>query len=166
MNSRKGTASLKKSILKVSLIFNIIVIVCLFILLKIYPPLSSGGYVSFSDQETKKVVEIINSGYVHIKIKKVLVNGIEAKQVDLGVSTSNYMVMGGDFEDEPTITFHEIHQINVQPKPDPEQLYDLSITNIARHYGLRVTGHVVPEILTIHYSYFGIPFELDIDVQE
>lgn len=164
-NRERKSLNLKKSILKFSLISSLLVVVCIFVFLKINPPLSSSGYTSFANQEKKNIVEIVNSGYVHIKMNKVLVNGNEAKQVELGVSTSNHLVLGAGIDDEPTISFHEIHQINVQPKPDPEQLYDLSITDIPRHYGLRVTGHEVPEIITIQYSYFGIPFDLDIDVK-
>ena len=162
----KEIVILKKPILKVVLILISIVFICIIVLLKINPPLSSSGYTSFPDHEKKKIVEVVNSGYVHIKMNKVLVNGKEAKQAELGVSTSNQMVLGGGIDEEPTITFHEIHQINVQPKSAPEQLHDLSITNIARHYGLRVTGNEIPEKITIQYSYFGIPFELDIDVRD
>lgn len=157
---------MNKITLKVSLISSLLVIVCIFVLLKIYPPLSSWGFTSFADQETKKVVEIVNSGYVPIKIKRVLVNENEAKEVELGVSTSNHMVLGAGIDEEPTITFHNILQVKVQPKPSQEELNDLTITDIARHYGLRVTGNEIPEIITIQYSYFGIPFELDIDVQD
>lgn len=137
--------------------------------LKANPPLSSNGMTFYSDDETKRVVEIINNGFANIKINKVLVNGKKAKKVELGASRTSHLVIGGGLDRDPYITFHNIIELEVQPALSPEEerrLSEKGDKKIIKHYGLRIVGNEVPETINIKYTYLGIPFSLNIDVTQ
>ncbi|WP_133058602.1 hypothetical protein [Halalkalibacter urbisdiaboli] len=140
-----------------------------FIYLKTNPPLSANGISFYLDDETKRVVEIVNSGFANIKLKNVLVNGNKAENVELGASRTNHMVAGGGLDEDPYITFHKINKLEIQPElPLDEQkgLYEIDDRQIIKHYGLRVFGNEVPEKINIKYTYLCIPYSLEVDVTE
>jgi hypothetical protein len=139
------------------------------IYLKVNPPLSANGISFYPDDETKRVVEIENSGFANIKLKNVLVNGNNAENVELGASRTNHMVAGGGLDEDPYITFHKINKLEVQPKlPSQEQkeLYEKESRQTIKHYALRAFGVEAPEKINIKYTYLFIPYSLEVDVTE
>ncbi|MFC7063818.1 hypothetical protein [Halobacillus seohaensis] len=139
------------------------------IYLKANPPLSSNGISFYADDEKKRVVEIVNSGFANINLQNVLINGNKAENVELGASRTNHMVAGGGLEEDPYITFHKINKIEVQPELSPEEqkaLYEEDDRKIIKHYGLRAFGNEIPEKITIKYMYSFIPYSLEVDVTE
>jgi hypothetical protein len=93
---------LKKASLVV--VFTYILFAASFVYLKANPPLSSSGVSFYGDEETKRVVEIVNSGFANIKIKDVLVNGNKAQNVELGASRTNHLVAGEGLDEDQYIT--------------------------------------------------------------
>lgn len=158
---------MKKAFLTVVVIISISIVISVVYFLK-KPPLSSAGITFYDADETKRVVEIVNSGFVSISIQNVLVNGNEARKVELGASRTNHLVAGGGIDKYSYITFHSINELEVQPELRAEKLHELNEkgdSETIRHYGLRVIGNEVPEIITIIYKYLGILYSLDVDVQ-
>ncbi|SDP81679.1 hypothetical protein [Halobacillus aidingensis] len=152
-------------------IANILVFLVLgiFIYLKANPPLSANGISFYQDNETKRVVEIVNSGFADIKLKNVLVNGNKAENVELGASRTNHMVAGGGLDEDRYITFHKINELEVQPELPLEELrglYEKDDRQIIKHYGLAVIGNEVPEKINIKYTYLYIPYSLEVNVTE
>jgi hypothetical protein len=148
---------------------SVFLVLSIFIYIKVNPPLSANGVSSFSDNGMKRVVEIENSGFANINIESVLVNGKKAQTVELGVSRTNHLVIGGGIEEDRYISFHNINDLEVQPVLPIEELIKLNEkgdTQIIKHYGLRVIGFEVPEKIMIKYTYLGIPFTLEVDVKE
>lgn len=97
-----------------------------------------------------------------------MVNGKKAENVELGVSRTGQMVWG-TISDEDQITFHNISEFDVKPKLTPEEKTRIIEKNDRQtiiHYGLRVTGNEPPEVITIKYTYLGIPYSLDVEVIE
>ncbi len=137
--------------------------------LKINPPLSANGITYYQDDKTKRVVQIVNSGFADITLNNVLVNGIKAKKVELATSRSNHMIAGGGLDENPHITFHKINEVKVKPElphKDQQELYEKDDRKVIKDYGLRVWGNEVPERLKITYTYLFIPFTLEVDVTE
>jgi hypothetical protein len=159
--------TLKKTSLIIGFV-SVFIVLSIFIYIKVNPPLSANGVSSYSDNEMKRVVEIVNSGFANINIESVLVNGNEAKTVELGASRSNHLVIGGGLEEDRYITFYNINDLEVQPELSIEHLKKLNEkgdTQIIKHYGLRVIGYEVPEKIMIKFTYLGIPFSLEVDVK-
>lgn len=165
--SQMGYRINSRYVLVVVVIF--ISIVGSIVFFKTTSPLSSTGITFYDADETKRGVEIVNSGFANISIQKVLVNGNEARKVELGASRTNHLVVGEGIEKVPYITFHNINELEVKPELTAEKLKELNEKDdneTIRHYGLRVIGNEVPEIITIEYKYLGILYSLDVDVQK
>lgn len=156
---------LKKKVLIIGGILFFLLLGC-FIYLKANPPLSASGISFYSDDETKRVVVIVNSGFTDIKLKNVLVNGNKAENVELGVSRTNHMVAGGGLDEDPYITFHKINELKIQPELPHEKRYEMDDRQIIKHYGLRFWGNEVSEKINIKYTYLFIPYSLEVDVKE
>ena len=160
--------TLKKTSLIIGFL-SVFLVLSIFMYITVNPPLSANGVSSFSDDKMKIVVEIVNSGFSNIKIKSVLVNGNNAQNIELGVSRTNHLVIGGGLEEDRYITFHNINELEVQPELPIEELKRLNEkrdTQIIKHHGLRVIGKEIPEKIMIKYTYLGIPFSLEVDVKE
>ncbi|MBT2680648.1 hypothetical protein J7E38_16685 [Bacillus sp. ISL-35] len=139
------------------------------IYLKANPPLSANGISFYEKDDTKRVVELVNSGFADIKLKEVLINGNKPESVELWASTTNHMVAGGGLDDDPFITFYKINEIEIQPKLSQEEqnkLYEMEDREVIKHYGLRVFGNEAPEKINITYNYLLIPYSLEVDVME
>jgi hypothetical protein len=159
--------TLKKTSLIIGFV-SVFLVLSIFIYIKFNPPLSANGVSSFSEDEMKRVVEIVNSGFANINIKSVLVNRNKAQNVELGASRTNHLVIGGGLEEERYITFHNFNELEVQPELPIEELKRLNEkgdTKIIKHYGLLVFGNEVPEKIMIKYTYLGFPFSLEVDVE-
>lgn len=138
------------------------------IYIKSNPPLSSPGFSGYVDK-TLKVIEIENSGFVDIKINKVLVNGNEPRKVELGVSRSSLIVGGGAGLDENLyVSFHKINDFKIKPKLTPKEQkerFENGDLKSIKHYGLRVYGKEEPEEITVSYTYLGVPLKLIVNVR-
>lgn len=135
--------------------------------LKANPPLSALGVSYYADDETKRVIQLVNSGLVNIKLNTVLVNGNDKSKVELGVTRSNHMVMGGGLDEDPTITFHAINKFPIKPVLSPEEFMEKvnqgELQSI-KQYGIRILGLEEPKVVTIKYTYLGFPLSLEVDV--
>ncbi|GAA0339908.1 hypothetical protein GCM10008967_32860 [Bacillus carboniphilus] len=157
----------KRLIIFVIIFLNIFVGRYLYI--KAHPPLMVSGFSSYADNEWKKVIEIVNKGSSDVFLQNALVNGKEPPIHELGVSRSNHLVIGSGLDEDPNITYHPIKELAVHPKLSTEKLrilYDQKDREVIKHYGIRVIGNEIPEVITIEYRYMGILFAVHIDVRE
>lgn len=145
----------------------VIIIIAAFVTyLKMNPPLESSGITFYSDRKHVRVIEIENKGFTDLRIKEVLVNGDQAKHVELGVSTTNHIVAGGGLDEDPNITFHSIEDLPIPPALTPEEKKELAEqgnTTQPRHFGLRITHDKKIETISVQYTYFFIPYKLEVD---
>lgn len=160
-----GTNLKKKYLLLVIIIVTLLGSLILY--LKTHPPLSTNGITYYPEDDTKRVVEIENSGLVNIKLNTVLINGKDEGKVELGVSRSNHMVMGSGLDEDPNITFHAIDEFPIKPqsksKGIAEKINQVDLQSI-KLYGIRIFGQEEPKVVTIKYTYLGIPFSIEVDV--
>jgi hypothetical protein len=151
---------------KIGYIIFLALIFLAFIYVKLDSPLVSNGTMGNIDDESIKLIELENFGFVDIVIKNVLVNETEVpKAVELGVSRSNFLVM---INDEPKITFHSIDQYKIEPKLSPKEMQKLNDNNdnkTIRHYGLKINHDKPIESVTVKYRYLLVPFTLHKDVK-
>ena len=121
------------------------------LVVKGYPPLSADGVSVYHDEPSKMAIELRNHGFVDITVHEVFVNGKAATQAELGISTSNHLVLGANIEDDPDISFHPLGEAAITPDRERKG-----------HYGILVHGEETPEGITMYYRYFGIPFTLEV----
>ncbi|MBP3966535.1 hypothetical protein [Paenibacillus lignilyticus] len=163
---------MRKRSIKVGVCLIILILIGLYILVKSNPPLVSNGLTSNPNDNTYGIVEVQNVGFVDIVLKQVLVNeSEEPKKVDLGVSRSNHLVLGGELDSDPNITFHAINELKIKPALSPAELKKLVANNdreVIRNYGIRIQHDNPIRQITVKYNYFMIPFTFrkDVSLQE
>ncbi|KGX87671.1 hypothetical protein [Pontibacillus marinus] len=156
-----------------------ILVVGVLVYLKINPPLDirglgsnaeqSGNITSYKGNPFVIVAQPENNGFVNIRLKEVLVNSYkEPLKAELGVGRSNHMIMVkqalGNIGEDEKISFNEISEYPISPltKVQNEQVDSDTI----KHYGIAVFHDKKINNLIIKYSYFGIPFENEIELNE
>jgi hypothetical protein len=150
----------KKASVGVILLFLVVAIV--FVLNN--PPLGSYGH-SVSNTNNSATIELHNTGFANVKIKEVLVNGsLKPEEVELGVSRTGNMIVGGNLEEDPYISFHDITSLPIKQELSAERMNELFSTNDRStiiHYGIRLWHNDPIDNVTIKYSYLGIPMSLE-----
>ena len=158
--------------LKIFIAILIVFIVSGFIVyIKIHPPLSGGGITWNQYDDTTRVLEIINEGSANIELKSVLVNNTETpEKVELGVSRSMHIVLGGGLDEDPDITFHDISEYKIIPRArysseEMDKLVEAHDRTVIKSYGIRIDHNKPLENVIIKYRYYWIPFTYEIDVK-
>ncbi|WP_227396118.1 hypothetical protein [Jeotgalibacillus aurantiacus] len=139
------------------------------IYLKFNPPLSANGVSFYADDETKRVIEIINDGFTDVSLRQVMADEKKVEQTELGIGRSNHIIAGDGLDEDPYISFHNINEYAIQPALSSEELNDLYTvedTQVVKHYGLRTFGDHSPQKITIDYTYLFLPSTLEVDVSE
>ena len=154
-----------------------IFLVCTLLYVKVNPPLFIRGVSSNAVQADNMandkgepfviVANAENNGLGDIRLKEVLINANEKPdRVELGVGRSNHLVMvkqaRGDIDEDEKISFHRIHEFPIKPVVQSEDIDSDTI----KHYGIAVSHNGKINSLVINYSYFGIPLELKLDLNE
>ena len=113
---------MRKRSIQFGIILLILILIGLVMFVKSNPPLVSSGLTSNPNDKTFGIIEVQNIGFIDIGLKQVLVNEIEEpKQVELGVSRSNHLVLGGELDSDPNITFHAINEHKIHPALPPTE---------------------------------------------
>lgn len=150
----------------ISLFIIVVLLGSLFLYLKMHQPLSYSGITNYAEDDKKRVIEIVNTGFVNVELNTVLVNGRDKGKVELGVGRSNHMIMGSGLDEDPTITFHSIDEFPIKPESNSEdsaeRINQDGLQSI-KFYGIRIFGHEEPKVITIKYKYLGMPFSLEVD---
>lgn len=110
-----------------------------------------------------------NNGIGDIRLKQVLLNSGEVpKQTELGVGRSHHMVMVThalkNVDKDEYISFHEIGDYPISPLTAIEE--EGADTEAIKQYGIAVSHDEEIKNLIIKYSYFGIPFEKEVDLRD
>jgi len=162
---KTGGTNLKKNFF-ISVFIIVVLLGSLLLYLKIHPPLSFSGITNYTEDDKKRVIEIVNTGFVNVELNTVLVNGRDKGKVELGVSRSNHMIMGSGLDEDPTITFHSIDEFPIKPESNSEdrtERINQDELQSIKFYGIRIFGHEEPKEITIKYKYLGMPFSLEVD---
>ena len=106
-----------------------------------------------------------NKGFANLILKEVLVNSNEKpNRVEIGVSRSNYMVMVSEVVGDTSegISFYKIDKFPIKPLSSVQN-EELNSDTI-KHYGIAVFNDEKINSLIIKYSFLGIPFEKEVDL--
>ncbi|WP_047986125.1 DUF2268 domain-containing protein [Ornithinibacillus californiensis] len=142
----------------------LIILIGYYLFLRLNPPLHSSGMSYNSYDPYTIVIELENDGFGGIKIQDVLVNNLEPKSTEIGISHSNQMVTISEVrEASEGVSFHDIQEITI--KKPPQTVGDEDFDTI-QHYALAVYHNQEIQNVKLKYKYLGIPFELDVDASQ
>jgi hypothetical protein len=143
--------------------------------LKINPPLDIRGVSANAKQvgnntniEENQFVIVANpenKGFANIRIKDVFVNSSEKpNRLELGIGRSNYMVLVSEVfgDSNEGISFHKIDEYPIKPLATTQS--EEVDSNTIKHYGIVVFHDEKINNLTVKYSFLGIPFEKELDL--
>lgn len=158
---------MKKQIRLMTYSILLLILITLVIIFLNNPPLSYNGLTNEMDKKSI-IIEVKNTGFTKLNIKEVIINHTEQpNQLKLGVSHSNHLVAGGMLDEDPHILFLNINEHSIYPALSAEEQIKLNTLNDfskPRHYGIRVQYNNAVEHVTIKYTYFFIPFTLDVEI--
>jgi hypothetical protein len=133
------------------------------------PPLKSSGLTQ-SNASNEIILEMNNVGIANIQLSKVLINGKELPhKLELGVSRTSHMVLGGGLDEDPNISFHPITELPIEKELTPESKRELigsGDKSAIFHYGLRLNHNEPIKNITIHYQYVGLNLSIERDIMK
>ena len=123
------------------------------------PPLTSNGLTEFNipGNELKYSIVIENHEIEQVTIKEVLING-EHIPDRTAIGVGSRLVLG-EIENYQDISFHSIKDFTILPMREVTAKGNRVFLN----YGVQFWNEEPVDSVAIHYTYFGIPYTLNIE---
>jgi hypothetical protein len=156
---------LKKRNILISLFLLVILGIGGLITLLLYQnPLVYDGFTEYNNTRKQVDIELINKGRFNILIQEVLVNNKIPKNAQLVISYTGQLVAGG-IDDDPLAKFINIIDAPIHPRISPQEFQEAVKSHTTPiNYGIRINNDEDIEVVKIKYSYMGISFIREVNL--